>query len=149
VNVVEGGESVAKAEFIEGDGKDVDECLRAEGNGAPLTKTMLARKAILDEREIAPEGLRSKALSEEIAAETGISASTIEEAKTWLKNKGLIRFNPERDEAGKVRSWRVLRTDVKRPPELQESHFVTQYGGACSGEPLPTRLPDTNIVGSS
>ena len=110
---------------------------------------MLARKAILDKLEIAPEGLKSKALSEEIAAEMGISASTIEEAKTWLKNKGLIRFNPERDEAGKVRSWRVLRTDVKRPPELQESHSVTQYGGACSGEPLPTRLPDTNIVGSS
>ena len=76
MNVVEGGESVAKAEFIEGDGKDVDECLRAEGNGAPLTKTMLARKAILDKLEIAPEGLKSKALSEEIAAETGISAST-------------------------------------------------------------------------
>jgi VirE N-terminal domain/AAA domain len=149
VNVVEGGESVAKAEFIEGDGKDVDECLRAEGNGAPLTKTMLARKAILNKLEIAPEGLKSKALSEEIAAETGISASTIEEAKTWLKNKGLIRFNPERDEAGKVKSWQVLRTDVKRPPELEESHFVTQYGGACSEEPLPTLLPDTNMVGSS
>ena len=149
VDVVEGGEPVVKAEFIEGDGKDVDECLRAEGSGEPLTKTMLARKAILDKLEIAPEGLEPNAMSAEIAAENGISKSTIKEAKTWLKSHGLIYFKWDRDEAGKVRSWRVFRSEVKRPPGLQESHSLPETPPRIADKPLATHPPDTTIVASS
>ena len=149
VNVVEGGESVAKAEFIEGDGKDVDECLRAEGNGAPLTKTMMARKAMLDKLESAPEGLEPNGTSSEIAAENGISASTIKEAKTWLKSRGLIYFKAHRDEAGIVRGWRVFRSEIERPPELQVSYSLPETPPRVGDKPLATHPPDTNIVASS
>jgi hypothetical protein len=147
-DVVKGGEPVAKAEFIAGDGKDVDDCLRAEGSGAPLTKTLMARKAILDKLESAPEGLEPNATSSELAAENGISASTIKEAKTWLKSRGLIYFKKHHDEAGIIRGWRVFRSKVERPPELQVSHSLPETPPRVGDKPLATNPPDTNIVAS-
>jgi AAA domain/Primase C terminal 2 (PriCT-2) len=148
-DVVEGGEPVAKAEFIKGDGKDVDDCLRAERDGEPLTKTLRARKAILNKLEKAPEGLEPNAMSAEIATENDFSASTIRDAKTWLKSQGLIYFKKQRDEAGIVRGWEVFRSEVKRPPELQDSHSTTQHEGDCREEPLNSPLSDTKTLLSS
>jgi VirE N-terminal domain/AAA domain len=121
VNVVEGGEPVAKAEFIDGAGKNVDEVLRSEP-GQSVTKIKRAKMELLDRLEPAGTGLEPDSLSAEIAAETGISTSTIRNAKTWLKKNGLIYFRPNKDEAGILRDWRVLRTKAPRPPDLQENH---------------------------
>jgi hypothetical protein len=127
VHVVEGGEPVAKAVFIDGAGRDVDEVLRAEP-GESVTKSRRAKMELLSRLEASDTGFEPDSLSAEIAAETGISASTIRNAKTWLKKNGLIYFKPDKDEAGIVRGWQVLRTKAPRPAELQESHSTNPVG---------------------
>jgi len=147
-NVVKGGEPVVKAVLLGKSGEDMNELCQS-GNRTPLTKMMLAATAMLERLETASAGLNPKALSEEVGAETDISAATIDEAKTWLKKQELIRFIPERDEAGTLRSWRVVRTQKERPPQLQTSHSVMGYGVDEAASHSVATPPDTIIVGSS
>jgi hypothetical protein len=145
VNVIEGGEPVAMAEFIEGPGKDVDDQLRAEP-GESVTKTQRAKMELLDRLEASDTGLEPDSLSAEIAAEAGISASTIRNAKTWLKKNGLIYFKPDKDEAGILRGWRVLRTKAPRPLELQENHSTSLGQDPLTKDHSTSHSPDTKTL---
>lgn len=118
-HVVKGGEPVAKAEFIDGTGKDVDDMLQAEPN-RNNSKTKLAKIAMLDKLEAADSGLESDTLTAAIASELGISVGTVRNAKTWLKDNGLIKFFPDKDEDGKIVQWNVKRTNAPRPEGLQD-----------------------------
>jgi hypothetical protein len=120
VKVVEGGEPVAKAEFISDAGKDVDEVLRAEP-GASDTKIKRGKIALLDKIEQADGTIESDTWTADVASETGISARTLRNAKTWLRERGLISFSPDKDEAGKVIRWNVRRTNAPRPSELDQA----------------------------
>jgi hypothetical protein len=122
VHVVEGGEPVAKAEFLDGPGKDVDELLQAEQGALAAPKTRQAKVAILDTLE-APEarsnGIESDNLTTKIATQYRMSARTVKNAKTALKGDGLIKFVPQKDDSGRILQWRVHRTLADRPPALK------------------------------
>ncbi len=104
--------------------KDVEELLAASGDGtAPETKTGQARELLLDILD--REGLQeSDALDARVAQETGTAVKTVKNARTKLKDDGLIRVYPEKDETGAIKRWRVSRTRAPRPGrELGKDHF--------------------------
>jgi hypothetical protein len=120
-HVVKGGEPISKAEFIDGPGKDVDEVLQS-GPNTSNSRTKLAKIAMLDKLEEAQQtgdSLESDALTASIVAEYGVALRTAQNAKTSLKNSGLIGFLPDKDEAGKILRWNVKRTNAPRPADLQ------------------------------
>jgi hypothetical protein len=121
-SVVEGGEPVAKAEFIEGNGKDVDDMLRSE---QPDTKKRSAEMQILDELEKANdlgEDIKSSDLIRLVREVCSASEKTIRNATDHLKAEGLIRFVPRKDENGKVIEWRIRRSEIPRPKWLKKPH---------------------------
>ena len=104
--------------------KDVEDILAAAANGtAPETKTDRARELLLDILD--DEGPReSDALDARVAQETGLAAGTVKNARTKLKNDGLIRVFPDKDETGAIERWRVSRTLAPRPGrELGKDHI--------------------------
>jgi hypothetical protein len=115
-----GGEPVPKAVFLDGDGKNVDELLQAD-RPKGSSKTSAVKIAILDMLEKADdlgEDIESDKLTQDAMEATGASFSTVRNAKTALKEEGLIRFVPSKDEGtGKVKQWRLKRTGLKRPAE--------------------------------
>jgi hypothetical protein len=117
VNVVKGGEPVTKAVFIEGDGKDVEDMLRAEP-GVSNTKINRGKNALLDKLEQIDDDIESDTWTAEVAQKTGISDRTLKRAKQWLKEAGLIAYRPVKDGSGKVLQWRVKRTNAPRPLEM-------------------------------
>jgi len=119
VEVVKGGEPVAKAEFIDGPGKDVDEILRAESEES-VTKCKRAKIELLSELVASNTAIESDALSGAVIAKTGFSVSTIRNARAWLKKNGLIDIKPSKDDSGQVTCWNVSRTNAPIPLELQE-----------------------------
>jgi len=50
----------------------------------------------------------------------GATQAIIKKAKDWLKENGLIKFFPNKDEDGKILQWNITRTSVPRPQELQD-----------------------------
>jgi hypothetical protein len=95
--------------------KDVEDILVAAVNGAAReTKTDRARELLLDILD--DEGPQeSDGLDARIAQETGIAVKTVKNARTKLKNDGLIRVYPDKDETGAIERWRVSRTLAPRP----------------------------------
>ena len=49
------------------------------------------------------------------AAKTGLAAQTVRNVRADLKNDGLIRAVPEKDEFGSVTRWLVVRTMDNAP----------------------------------
>src|SRR4030095_11330211 len=128
VDIVKGGESVAKAEFLDGAGKDVDEMLSSNFDGLS-SKTKTAKIGLLDLLDESGGNVESDTATTEITTRHGVSIRTVQSAKTWLKENGLIAFSPDKDENGKVRRWTIRRTNAPRPANLQGSspHGATQY----------------------
>jgi BT4734-like, N-terminal domain/AAA domain len=122
VHVVEGGEPVVKAVLIGESNQDINDLVQTENASSAVSKTKQAKIAILDALEASDDGIESDNLTSRIADEYGLKAGTIKNAKTALKDDGLIRFVPEKDESGKVFRWLVKRTLADRPDELKKPH---------------------------
>jgi AAA domain/CHC2 zinc finger len=137
-HLVKGGEPVAKAEFIDGPGKDVNEMLQSDST-AVSSKTKLAKLSILDKLERVDDSIESDSLTASVASEHGIADKTVQNAKTWLKSNGLIVFFPDKDEAGKILQWNVKRTNAPRPPDLKK---------LLPGGDYPSRVPSMEKTSS-
>ncbi len=100
------GESAKNVEHLLGGNK---------GAGAPESKSAQARDLILDVLD--DEGPQeSDAFDARIAAEMGISAKTVKNLRSQLKNEGLLSAQPlERSDNGTVARWGVARTLAPRP----------------------------------
>lgn len=102
-------EPVTRAADLGSSAKDVDDLLEAK----PASKSASARELILDILEKEGE-VESDALDARVARETGLAAKTIKNNRTKLKDEGLIRNVPDRDEHGTVKRWKVTRTQAPR-----------------------------------
>jgi hypothetical protein len=91
--------------------KSVDELLAAPAAGG--TKTALARELVLDilDGELEYE---SDALDARVAKETGLAAGTVKNVRMKLKDEGLVKAYPFRDEGGQIVHWLVARTAASR-----------------------------------
>jgi AAA domain len=107
---------VTRAVWIGDSTKDV-ETLIGEPAGKEPSKSEVARELILDALEAAPDGrIESDELDARIARETGLAAQTVRNVRADLKNDGLIRPRPERDESGTtIERWFIERTKADRP----------------------------------
>ena len=91
--------------------KDVDQLL--EPKALPRLGSSSARELILDilDEEGAQE---SDALDSRLTQETGLAVKTIKNARTKLKDEGLIRVFPDKDKNGEIVRWNVTRTLAPR-----------------------------------
>ena len=82
------------------------------------SKSDAARELILDMLEAAPDRrVESDELDALVARETGLKAQTIRNLRAALKNEGLIRSVPEKDDGGQVERWLIERTNAPRDDE--------------------------------
>jgi len=90
--------------------KSVDELIAAAGNES---KSGQARELILDilEKEDVQE---SDALDARVAQAVGLAARTVLNVRTELREAGLIKAVPDKDEFGTVKRWLVARTAAPR-----------------------------------
>jgi hypothetical protein len=89
--------------------KDLDALLRGSGN-APKGTT---RAAILNELEtIYPHLVESTEFDERMAKRLKITPKTIRNARVALKNEGLVKAIPEKDEFGAVQRWMVTLAEM-------------------------------------
>jgi hypothetical protein len=98
--------------------KDVEDLLARRvpgelGEAARSSRSSAARELILDILEAEGEQ-ESDALDARVGAETGLKAQTIRNQRAALKNAGLIKVYPEKDEFGSVERWKVARTQALR-----------------------------------
>jgi hypothetical protein len=99
---------VTRATWIGDSGKDVESMLSAAGDKEP-SKSAAARELILDILNKTPQ-MESDTLDARVAQEIGISAKTVRNLRGDLKNAGLVRAIPDKDEQGTVIRWNVART---------------------------------------
>ena len=104
VHVVEGGEPVVKAVLLGESNQDINDLVQTENASLAVPKTKQAKIAILAALEALDEGIESDNLTSRIADEYGLKAGTIKNAKTALKDDGLIRFVPEKEATSQVRA---------------------------------------------
>jgi AAA domain len=110
-----GGEEVTRAVFVGDSHKDA-EMLLDNGIRRSDSKSAQARELILDTLEQAPgQRMESDAFDAHIAELTGLAAGTIRQQRAKLKNAGLIRSIPDKDENGTVTCWHVARSSAPRP----------------------------------
>jgi Bifunctional DNA primase/polymerase, N-terminal/AAA domain/Primase C terminal 1 (PriCT-1) len=102
-------EEVTRAVWIGQSPKDVESLL---GNSQP-SKSANARELILDilERDGDQE---SDTLDARAANETGLAARTVRNIRVGLKDEGLIKAFPVKDEHGTILRWVVTRTAAPR-----------------------------------
>lgn len=102
---------VTKAVWMGDSTKDVEQMLSATTK-APSNSDM-ARELILDVLE--GEGdQESDCLDARVARETGLAAKTVRNLRVELKDEGLVKAFPEKDETGAVVRWFVGRTQAPR-----------------------------------
>jgi hypothetical protein len=122
-NVVLGGEPVAKAIFIDGPGKDVDELLSEDTPKDSPSKTKQAAIRMLDILEAdGGDGLKQEEVFNQVADELYMSAKTVKRKAYFgngmLHDLGLVKSYKE---PGKLNGgWFFKRSDLPRPPELFE-----------------------------
>lgn len=134
VPVADLAEPITLAVALGESGKSVEDLL--ENRRTPETKTDRARELLLDILD--DEGTQeSDALDARVANETGLAAKTVRNARADLKNQGLIKAHPDKDEDGEIERWRVSRTAAPRP---------TARTATGSGNP-PT-APTHSLTGS-
>jgi hypothetical protein len=95
--------------------KSVDDLIAAgRTSSTGESKTGEARELIIDilEREGDQE---SDTLDARVAKEVGLKVGTVRNARIALRNEGLVKSYPERDEFGAVERWKVGRTAAPRP----------------------------------
>jgi hypothetical protein len=105
------GEPVTYAAELGTSTKDVDELLAAPRR---TSKSRAARDLILDLLEA--EGTQeSDTLDARVALQTGLNARTVQNQRVALKDQGLVRNIPVKDEQGQVTCWKIARTGAPRP----------------------------------
>jgi hypothetical protein len=105
-------EPITRAVELGESSKSVDDLI---ANAAPgESKSGRARELILDILDA--EGWQeSDTLDARVARETGLAVKTIKNTRTSLKDAGLIKVFPERDETKAIKRWIVGRTEAPRP----------------------------------
>jgi hypothetical protein len=102
---------VTRAIWIGDSIKDVETMLGTRG---VETKTDRARELILDILD--DDGPQeSDTLDARVARETGLAVKTVKNARTHLKDEGLIKNYPVKDETGAIQRWHVARSGAPRP----------------------------------
>jgi hypothetical protein len=91
--------------------KDVDELLTSTRRAS---KSQSARDLILDILETEGDQ-ESDAFDARVAAETGVTAKTVRNQRGELKNVGLVKSVPHKDEHGTILHWTIVRTSAPRP----------------------------------
>jgi AAA domain-containing protein len=91
--------------------KDVGELLAMK---PAESRTDQARTLLLDILE-AEGDQESDTLDARVARKTGLAAGTVKNTRTKLKDEGLVKNYPEKDETGAITRWRVRRTAAPRP----------------------------------
>ena len=105
---------VTRADWIGDSTKDVNALLEQQPT-KKTSKSDTARELILDLLEQASATqIESDALDAQVAASIGISVGTVRNLRTELKDAGLIKPVPIRDEFGTVERWMVARTLAPR-----------------------------------
>jgi hypothetical protein len=105
-------EPITRAVELGESGKSVDDLLAIQHTNGE-SKTTHARELLLDILD--EEGdQESDALDARVSLETGLAAKTIKNTRTKLKDAGLIRVHPDKDEHGTIVRWRVTRTQAPR-----------------------------------
>ena len=107
------GEPVTKAELIGVSTKDVNDLLGA-AQKPRSSASGHARELILDVLETEGEQ-ESDTLDARVAGETDLAVKTIKNIRTALKDEGLIKVWPEKDEYGTIVRWLIVRTQAPRP----------------------------------
>jgi hypothetical protein len=103
---------VTRAVWIGDSTKDVETML-SNGTDRQPSKSAAAAELLLDILD--EEGWQeSDALDARVARETGLAVKTIKNARTRLKDAGLIKNFPERDETNAIKRWIVGRTEAPR-----------------------------------
>jgi Bifunctional DNA primase/polymerase, N-terminal/AAA domain len=105
------GEPVTRAVELGESAKSVDTLLSARPTAD--SKSAEARELILDIIEGDGEQ-ESDTLDARVSRETGLAAQTIRNVRAALKNEGLIRALPEKDEMGTILRWMISRTAAPR-----------------------------------
>jgi len=121
----------------------------------PPSKSTHARELILDTLEAADDRqMESDQLDALIASETGLAAQTVRNVRADLKNDGLIKAVPEKDEFGSVTRWFVVRTLAERPrgtvtgnPETDSTASNSVTGGAKPQTPPVALETHTTVSG--
>jgi hypothetical protein len=126
-----------------GDSAKSVEALLGETDSREPSKSHVARELILDALDDAPGNrVESDELDARVARETGLAAQTIRNLRADLKNDGLIRSVPVKDDSGQVERWLIERTNAPRPVGgTVTGHPETVAQNHASGFGLPT--PDT------
>jgi len=132
-----------------GIGKDVEDVLAKPKNTSKTKAAKILMLDILDE-----EGKQeSDALTARVAQETGLAVKTVKNAKTDLKDDGLIKFTPgEKNAEGKPLSWLVYRSLAPRPDTLSRGVPDTEGTVGSEGVPdltVPIGTIDTSLSTSS
>ena len=104
-------EPITRAVELGESAKSVEDLLGAK---PPETRTGQARELILDVLD-ADGWQESDTLDARIARETGLAVKTVKNARVKLKDEGLIRTWPNKDETGAITRWLVARTGAPRP----------------------------------
>jgi hypothetical protein len=105
---------VTRAVWIGDSTRDVEEMLAAGREREP-SKSAAARELILDILENEGEQ-ESDGFDARVARETGLTAKTVRNLRAQLKDAGLIKPFPEKDEYGTVERWTIRRTQAPREP---------------------------------
>lgn len=112
---------------------DIDALLSARSD----TKSAHARSALLEILGATDEGeMESDHLDAAVAAMTGLAAKTIRNLRTDMKNDGLIRARPEKDDDGQILHWVVCLTNAGRDedpgpdPDLARARVRDIIGGS-------------------
>lgn len=105
-------EPVTRAVELGASEKHVDDLLAAEP-GRRESRSDQARELLLDilDNEGAQE---TDELDARLHRETGLAAKTIKNLRTRLKDEGLIRVYPTKDETGAITHWNAARTLAER-----------------------------------
>jgi hypothetical protein len=93
--------------------KSVDDLFAIQAQAQANSRTTAASDLILVILE-AEGAQESDALDARVARETGLAAKTIRNTRGVLKNEGLIRSLPDKDEFGEIVCWKVYRTAAAR-----------------------------------
>jgi hypothetical protein len=79
--------------------------------GSQESSSARARALILEILDSVPK-MESDQLDAQVAKQTGLAATTVQKQRRTLKDKGLVKAIPERDEHGTVLKWFVARTNA-------------------------------------
>ena len=105
-------EPITRALCLGESSKSVDDLL-STGGGSGESGSSRARELILDILE-AEGAQESDELDARVARETGLAAKTVKNVRTKLKDAGLVKVLPDKDETGAIVRWRVHRTQAER-----------------------------------